>query len=291
MHSKRMYPIYFSFGALAVYFVFSFFPSLLGIFYAFTDWNSFSDEVGFVGIDNFRNIFKGGTQYLLYIGNTFKFTLFTTILKTLLGFALALLFTRKNPLSNAFRMVIFSPQVLSFLIVGLVFKSLLHPSTGFINNSLQALGLGFLAQSWLTDLKWAFASVMAVDVWKGVGYVMVVLIAGLQAIPQSYHEAAKIDGATYLQRILHITIPMLVPTLMVVTVLNITYGFRVFDIIYVLTNGGPGYATGVINTAVFKEFSIGDYGMGTALSTILLVFISFISWFIINSMKSKTVEA
>ncbi len=291
MQSKRMYPIYFSFGALAVYFVFSFFPSLLGIFFAFTDWNSFSDEVGFVGIDNFKNIFRGGTQYLLYIGNTFKFTLFTTVMKTLLGFCLALLFTRKNPLSNAFRMVIFSPQVLSFLIVGLVFKSLLHPSTGFINNSLDALGIGFLARSWLTDLKWAFTSVMAVDVWKGVGYVMVVLIAGLQAIPQSYHEAAKIDGASWMQRILHITVPMLVPTLMVVTVLNITYGFRVFDIIYVLTNGGPGYATGVINTAVFKEFSIGDYGMGTALSTILLVFISFISWFIINSMKSKTVEA
>lgn len=291
MHTRNMYPLYFSFFALCVYFVFSFFPSLLGIFFAFTDWNSFSDEVNFVGLDNFKNILKASTQYMLYIRNTFQFTIITTVLKTVIGFCLTLLFTRKSPFSNAFRMVVFSPQVLSFLIVGLVFKSLLHPSTGFINNSLEAVGLGFLGQRWLTDLRWAFVSVMAVDVWKGVGYVMVVLIAGLQAIPQSYHEAARIDGATYLQRIFKITIPMLAPTLMVVTVLNVTYGFRVFDIIYVLTNGGPGYATGVINTAVFKEFSIGDYGMGTALSTVLLLFITLISFFIINSMKSKTVEA
>lgn len=291
MHTRNMYPLYFSFFALFVYFVFSFFPSLLGIFFAFTDWNSFSDEVNFVGLDNFKNILKASTQYMLYIRNTFQFTIITTILKTAIGFCLALLFTRKSHFSNTFRMIVFSPQVLSFLIVGLVFKSLLHPSTGFINNSLETVGLGFLGQRWLTDLRWVFVSVMAVDVWKGVGYVMVVLIAGLQAIPHSYHEAARIDGASYLQRIFKITIPMLAPTLMVVTVLNVTYGFRVFDIIYVLTNGGPGYATGVINTAVFKEFSIGDYGMGTALSTVLLLFITLISFFIINSMKSKTVEA
>ncbi len=291
MHTNKMYPLYFSFGALVVYFVFSFFPSLLGIFYAFTDWNSFSPDVAFIGLDNFRNVLKSNTQYLLYIRNTFQFTLFTTIVKTILGFSLALLFTRKSALSNFYRMVAFSPQVLSFLIVGLVFRSLLHPSTGFLNNSLQAIGLGFMKQNWLTDLHFAFLSVMTVDVWKGVGYVMVVFIAGLQAVPQSYYEAAKIDGASSPQRVILITIPMLIPSIMVVSVLNITYGFRVFDIIYVLTNGGPGYATGVINTAVFKEFSKGNYAMGTTLSTILLVFITLISYFIIKSMKSKTVEA
>ena len=188
-------------------------------------------------------------------------------------------------------MVIFSPQVLSFLIVGLVFRSLLHPSTGFANLLLQALGLGALRQNWLTDLHWVFKSIIAVDTWKGVGYVMVVFIAGLKAIPSSYHEAAIVDGATFLQRVMRISIPMVVPSIMVATILNLTYGFRIFDIIYVLTNGGPGYSTGVVNTGVYKEFSKGDYGMGTTLSTVLFVFITAISSFIIRGMRTKEVEA
>jgi raffinose/stachyose/melibiose transport system permease protein len=188
-------------------------------------------------------------------------------------------------------MVIFSPQVLSFLIVGLVFRSLMHPSTGFVNLALESVGLGALRQNWLTDLRWVFKTIIAVDTWKGVGYVMVVFIAGLKAIPSSYHEAAIVDGATFLQRVLRISIPMLVPSIMVVTVLNLTYGFRVFDIIYVLTNGGPGYATGVMNTGVFKEFSKGNYAMGTTLSTVLFLFITAVSYFIIRSMRTKEVEA
>lgn len=291
MNARKIYPLYFSFGALALYFALFFFPCVLGLFYSFTDWNSFRPELNFVGFDNYRNLFKANTPYLLYFWNTVKFTFFTTLWKTLVGFLLALLFTRASRMANFQRMVVFSPQVLSFLIVGLVFRSLLHPSSGFVNNALGFVGLSALKQNWLTNLAWAFKSIIAVDTWKGVGYVMVVFIAGLKAIPSSYHEAAVVDGASYMQRVLRITIPMLVPSIMVVTVLNITYGFRVFDIIYVLTNGGPGYATGVINTAVFKEFSKGDYGMGTTLSTVLFFFITLISYFLIKAMMSKEVEA
>ncbi len=291
MNAKKIYPLYFSYGALGLYFALFFFPCMLGLFYSFTDWNSFRPEINFIGLDNFRNLFKDNTPYLLYFGNTVKFTFLTTVWKTAIGFGLALLFTRRSRFANLHRMVIFSPQVLSFLIVGLVFRSLMHPSTGFVNLALQGLGLGALRQNWLTDLHWVFKTIIAVDTWKGVGYVMVVFIAGIQAIPASYHEAAIVDGATFPQRVAMISIPMLVPSFMVVTVLNLTYGFRVFDIIYVLTNGGPGYATGVVNTGVFKEFSKGDYGMGTTLSTVLFLFITSISYFIIRSMRTKEVEA
>jgi raffinose/stachyose/melibiose transport system permease protein len=291
MNARKTYPLWFSFGALGLYFMLFFFPCLLGLFYSFTDWNSFRPELNFVGLANFRNLFRGNTPYLLYFGNTLKFTFFTTLWKTLVGFALALLFTRRSRFADFHRMIIFSPQVLSFLIVGLVFRSLLHPSTGFVNLALDALGLGVLKQRWLTDLAWVWKSIIAVDTWKGVGYVMVVFIAGIKAIPASYHEAAIVDGASFLQRVVRISIPMLVPSIMVVTVLNFTYGFRVFDIIYVLTNGGPGYASGVMNTGVYKEFSKGDYGMGTTLSTVLFFFITAVSWFIIRGMRAKEVEA
>lgn len=288
---KKTYPLWFAFGALLLYFMLFFLPGLVGIAYSFTDWNNFSEEISFIGLDNFFNLFDSNTPYWFYIQNTLLFTVVTTLAKTAVGFCLALLFTRATKAANFQRMAIFLPQILSFLIVGIVFRSLLHPSSGFINTSLDALGLGVLKQNWLTSLQWAFVSVMAVDTWKGVGYIMVVFIAGLQSIPDAYHEAATIDGANYLQRIRHIVIPMLIPAFLVVTVLNITYGFRVFDIIYVLTNGGPGYATGVINTAVFKEFSTGNFAMGTTLSTVLFLFIALISYFIIKPLNNKTVEA
>lgn len=292
MNAKKIYPWYFPAGALMLYFVLCFMPSIMGIYYSFTDWNNFTDKINFVGFANYAKVFSGTQVYMSLIKNTFIFTFFTTILKTVIGMAFALSFTNKKiKLKNFHRMVIFSPQILSYLIVGLVFKSMLHPSTGFLNNTLHNIGLDFLAQNWLGNLKFAFPAVIAVDVWKGAGYIMVVLIAGLQAISTTYYEAASIDGASYLQQLRKITIPLLIPALVNVTVLNLTYGFRVFDVIYALTNGGPGYATSVINTAVYKEFSRGNYAMGTTLSSILFIFVMALSYFIIKSMESKEVEA
>ncbi|MBN2617170.1 MAG: sugar ABC transporter permease [Spirochaetales bacterium] len=291
MNNNKIYPIYFTFGMLFIYSIFVFLPGLIGIFYSFTDWNSFSDELNFIGLENYKTILKGDPIYLFYIGNTVKFTLLTTIIKTLIGFVLALVMINKNVrFRNIHRTIIFSPQVLSFLIVGLIFRSILHPSKGFLNTTLEAMNLGFLAKNWLGSIDWAFFSVIAVDIWKGVGYIMVVLIAGLNSIPQIYHEVAQIDGAGFFRRIIHITIPLLMPSITVVTVLNITYGLRVFDSIYVLTNGGPGYATGVVNTAVFKEFSKGRFGLGTAMSSLLFLFILLISYFLIKGLNKKAVE-
>ncbi|GAE31385.1 carbohydrate ABC transporter permease [Alkalihalobacillus hemicellulosilyticus] len=131
---------------------------------------------------------------------------------------------------------------------------------------------------------------MAVDTWKGMGYIMVLFIAGLLAIPNDYYEAAEIDGAGFFKRLFSITLPMLLPTITITTVLNITYGLRVFDIIYVLTNGGPGNATDVINTAVYSAFAKGYWGLGSALSTLLFVIMVVVSFFIIRTMNKKAVE-
>ena len=287
MDRNKTYPWYFALGALLLFFILCFIPSVIGIFYSFTDWNSFSDKVNFIGFDNFKTIFVKDKTYLTFIGNTVYFTIFTTAIKTILGLVFALLFTRGIKLANFHRMVIFSPQVLSYLIVGLVFKGILHPTTGFFNIFLNNIGLGFFAHDWLGSIHLAFNSVMFVDSWKGVGYGMVIFIAGIQGIPESYYEAADMDGASFMQKTFRITLPLLMPTLIMTTVLNVTYGLRVFDIIYVLTNGGPGYATDVMNTAVFKEFSRGNYGVGTTLSTLLAAFTMAISYFILKALNKK----
>lgn len=291
MAAKKIYPTWFVTGALLFYVVLFFLPGIMGIGYSFTDWNAYSPEVNFIGLENYRNIFQANSNYGTFIKNTFIFTLVSSISKTTLGIALALLLTSKKIFGkNVHRMLIFLPQVMSFLIIGLVFKNLFHPSRGFINITLNAIGLDFLAQNWLGDLDFAFKSVLAVDAWKGSGYVMMVVIAGLNAISPTYYEAASIDGASFMEKLKYITLPLLKPVIMNVTVLNITYGFRVFDLIYSLTNGGPGNATGVINTAVYSEFSKGNYAMGTTLSSLLFLFIMSISYFILKVMNRGEVE-
>ncbi len=114
---------------------------------------------------------------------------------------------------------------------------------------------------------------------------MVILLAGLQTIPRDYYEAAQIDGANAWQRFWYVTLPMLMPAIVVVSVLNVLYGLRVFDIVYALTNGGPGYATEVIATDIFKAFSLGQYGLGTAVSTILFIMLVFAGYFVIRLLE------
>lgn len=292
MDRKKIYPWYFTSGALIIFFLFCFLPGIIGILYSFTDWNNFSSEVNFVGFKNYIEVFKGKPEYATYIWNTISFTVVTTILKTIVGLALALLLTQKIiKFKNLHRMIIFSPQVMSYLVVGLVFKSILHPTTGFLNNFLNTMGLEVFTKSWLTDLNVVFPTVMAVDTWKGMGYIMVIIIAGLMSISPEYYEAASIDGASAWQKFKSITLPLLKPIIINATVLNVTYGFRVFDMICSLTNGGPGNATGVINTAVYKEFSKGNYAMGTTLSSILFFILLLLVYFIIKSMENKEVEA
>lgn len=292
MNRKKLYPWYFAAGAALVYFLLCFLPGVLGIGYSFTDWNNFTDEINFVGLTNYKQIFEGNSEYGKYIFNTVVFTIVTTTAKTVVGLALALLLTQKFiKCKNFQRMIIFSLQVMSYLVVGLVFKSMLHPTTGFLNNFLRSIGLDALAKNWLTDLNLVFPTVMTVDTWKGMGYIMVVVIAGLLSIAPEYYEAASIDGASFFQKFRCITLPLLKPVLVNVTVLNVTYGLRVFDMIYSLTNGGPGNATGVINTAVYKEFSKGNLAMGTTLSSVLFFLMLALLYFIIKSMENKEVEA
>lgn len=285
---NKVYPFYFVGGALFLYLLFFVLPSVMGFFYAFTDWNSYSSSVNFVGLENFALIFSSGQGYLRYIGNTVVFTVATIVLKTVIALGLAVLLTRGvRHLAHVYRMLIYLPVVLPMLAVSLIFKSILNPATGLLNTSLRDAGLGFLAQKWLVDLNWALPSVVSVDTWKGVGYIMVILIAGIEAIPHEYYEAAQIDGASGWQSFIHITLPLLTSVLAVTTVLNLLYGLKVFDIVFVLTNGGPGHATETVYTAIFDEFSKGRYGVATALSSLLFVVMVGLGYFVIRFMNRE----
>ncbi len=284
MIKKKMYPTWFIFGALLLYAVLYVLPSVMGIGYSFTDWSVYSQEIHFVGWQNFATVFSTDYNYTRILGNTFLFTFVTTLAKNVIGLALAVLLTKRVKLLNFHRAVMYLPCVLSALIVGMIFKSVLNPKIGLLNTALRAIGLDALAMNWLTDSRIAFNSVMAVDIWKGMGYIMTILIAGLMSIPPTYYEAAQIDGGSAWQCFRHITLPLLMPTLTVTTVLNVIYGLKVFDTVYALTNGGPGYATEVLYTGVYKEFGLGRYAVGTTLSSIMTVVMLVVGYFMIKHM-------
>ena len=291
MNFRSRYPVYFAVPALILYGIFFIVPSLGGIIYAFTDWSSYSDEVNFVGLKNFVKLFSPGEHYLGYFSNTFLFTGITIIIKTVVGLGLALLLNEGvKKFVNFYRVMIYVPVVLPMLVVGLMFRSILNPATGLLNTFLRAIGLDVIAMSWLVDPHIALYSIMFVDSWKGVGYIMVILLAGLQTIPKDYYEAAQVDGANGWWQFWFITLPLLTPALSIVTVLNMLYGLRIFDIIYATTNGGPGYATEVLQTGIFKAFSQGQYGLGTALSSILFVILLVAGYGVIRLLEQRPVE-
>ncbi len=286
MLTNRTYPLYFTFGALALYLVFFVIPAVMGLGYAFTDWNRYSSDVNYVGLENFETVLSSNDNYIDYALNTLIFTTTTIILKTVIALLLALLLHNGvRSLRNLYRMLIFLPAVLPMVIVGIIFKSIMHPRSGLLNEFLRTIGLDAWTQQWLTDPDLALFSIIGIDTWKGVGYIMVILLAGLQVIPDEYYEAGKMDGANAFARLRYITIPLLMPAIIVSTVLNILYGLKVFDVVYVLTNGGPGYSTEVLYTAIFKEFSKGRYGIGTAISTILFFVMVVVGYSVIRLME------
>ena len=287
---NRIYPFYFTAGALGLYLLLFVIPGVMGLMYSFTDWSSYSEKISYVGFDNFKTIFSPDEHYFSALVNTVWFTFATTVLKTGLGIIFALLLSEGVYFRNFHRGIVFMPSILSIIIVGLIFKSILNPETGFLNVFLNSVGLGVLAQQWLVDLRFAFSSIIAVDTWKGLGYIMTIILAGLQSITPTYYEAADIDGARYSQKLRYITLPLIRPAITVTIVLNILYGLKVFDSVYVLTNGGPGYATEVMYTTVFKTFGLGIYGVSTALSTLMFVFMVIIGFFVVRLLNRREVE-
>ncbi|MCR5487230.1 MAG: sugar ABC transporter permease [Lachnospiraceae bacterium] len=291
MQKSKVYPWYFAIGSILVYTVLSVVPGILGIGYSLTDWSAYSKEIHFVGFQNFLTVFSGQNDYLKYISNTLWFTLVTSVLKTVLGLLFAVALSRNIKWKNFHRGILYLPSVLPILVTGLVFTSILNPKTGFLNQFFRAVGLPAMARKWLVDPKIAFGSVMSVDIWRGVGYIMTLLIAGILAIPDIYYEAAAIDGANAWQRFRYITLPMLRQTLAVTIVLNVIYGLKVFDMVYALTNGGPGHRTEVLYTAVYKMMSKGLYAEGTTISSVLFIFMVIIGYYMVKILtKDEVVE-
>jgi len=269
---KKIYHWGFTIPALAFYILFFILPVMLNFYYSLTDWNAIrlTNEIeNFVGLKNFQKIFTV-KELSSIITRTMVFGFVTTIFKNFIGFFLALLFSGEIKSKNALRAIFFLPSMLPPLIIGLIFGSLLM-TNGFVNKLLEGIGLESLVKPWLTTKSTAFGAVAAVEIWRQTGFNMVIYIAGLQLIDKAYYEAASIDGASAWQKLVYVTLPRMLPAISINLLLNLSQGLKAFDIVYVLTGGGPSGSTELINTMVFKEFGKKLYGMSAAYGVIMFV--------------------
>ncbi len=291
MNTRKIYPQWFLIAPITLYVLFCLLPGLLGVLLSFTDWTVRSaGNIHFVGLQNFIDIFTcSNVHYAQGIVNTLKFTIISNIVKLIPALLLAVMLSGNLRGRNLYRTVLYMPSILPFLIIGLVFNAILSYN-GLLNNSFAQLGLENWQQKWLSDPNIVWVSIFGVDAWRGIGYVMTIFLAGINAIPHSYYEAAEIDGANFWQKLRHITLPMLSGAITINLVFGITYGLKVFDVIYVLTNGGPGRATEVMTTYSYQLYAQGNYGMSTAMNTLLMVLSLTIGLLIVRSMTKKEVQ-
>lgn len=278
MLQKKMYPRYLIILALVVYLVFYITPSLIGVIYSFTDMTIYKPkDYDFVGLQNYINLIKQN-RFVTGLTNTFTFMILTTFFKIVVGFGLALILNLKLKSRNVLRTVFYLPVILSTIIVSEVFKAMLLPDTGLINQFLGLFSENLGHWDWLGSKETAMYVIIFVDAWKGTGYCMVIFLAGLQAVPQECYEAAALDGATSWKRFWLVTLPLMIPSVSITVLFSVIGGLKVFDIIIVMTNGGPGMSTQVLNTTIYSYFGSGALSTGCAANVLMTILVIFFFW-------------
>lgn len=282
MNKKKIYSTWFLMPALAIFIVFFVIPMVSSLFYSFTVWDL--KTWTWCGLDNYKTFFSERSMSI-GIKNTLIYAAFTSGTKVVLAFFIALFLTSQIKTKNILRSIVFFPNLVSTIAVGITFTALMHPRKGLINAALEVIGID--GPNWLGDPNIALWSVILVDVWKGVGIATVIYIAGIQSIDKTYFEAASIDGATKWQSIKHVMIPLCRSSMNSVIILSFIGGLRSFDLIWAMTGGGPGFATDVIASVIYKQYAAGFYGLSTAGNVILFILIALLAFPLQRFLLSK----
>jgi raffinose/stachyose/melibiose transport system permease protein len=282
---SKIYNTWFIAPLLLVFIVFFILPTIISFFFSLTIWNL--SEFRFVGLYNFITFFS---EYSLNIGikNTLIYSTMTSGLKVVLALGLAVLLTSPVKTKNLVRSIIYFPNLVSTVAVGITFTSLMHPTRGLFNSLLAKIGIE--GPNWLGDYNLALFSVIAVDVWKGLSVATIIYIAGLQAVPETYYEAASIDGASGWQRFRFITLPLVRSSMNSVIILSFIGGIRSFELIWTMTGGGPGFATDTLASIIYKQYALGFFGLSTAGNVIMFFLIVILVFPLYRFIISREVD-
>lgn len=259
-------------------------PMLTGFYYSLTSWDGISSTKKFVGLQNFIKLFTKDPQFWKSFLFTAAFTLCSVILINLVGFALALLVTKKFPLANALRGVFFMPNLVGGLLLGFAWKFI-------FTKVFPATNIPFL-ENWLTDQKTGFFALLIVMVWQMSGYMMIIYIAGLQNIPDSVIEAAALDGATGWTRLIKIVVPMVAQSFTIGLFLMLSNSFKLFDQNLALTGGGPNHQTEMLALNIYNTaFTSKAMGEAQAKAIIFFLVVAAVSAVQLHFSKKAEIEA
>lgn len=255
--------------------VFVIFPIFQSLYYSFFNWTVGAASQQWVGFGNYAKLLQD-PQFLNALGITLIFTVASVVLLIALGFGSALLLLRENLLTRIVRSIFFFPTIVSFVTIGLVWKFLLDPSIGLIGGLSQLVGLQPIG--WLQSTSFALPSVIFVAVWRSVGFAMILFVAGLKGVPAERYEAGRLDGATNLQLTRFITIPSIRPTLLFATMILTIQSLQVFDLVYVMTDGGPVFHTDSLVNLIYRDGFVNfQTGYASAISWVLFAIIMLLS--------------
>ena len=274
-------------AAVLLFTVFVMAPFFVGIYTSFFRWDGFS-AMKFNGIKNYLYVFRDEIFWKA-IKNTFVYAILVTVFKNVIAFFLASILVKNFFGITVFRTAIYIPVTLSYIVIGILWTWIYNPTFGLLNSLLTALGLERLIVGWLSDANVALFSVIAVDIWKWIGYHMVLYIAGLQGVPKDLYEAAEIDGAGRLAKLRYVTIPMVNATIVINVLMSITGAFvSNYDIVYIMTNGGPYHSTEVSLTYIMKTaFTDSNFGKANAMSVVLFLMVLVFGFIQLRAMSRE----
>ena len=283
--NRNKWIILFSVLPLTIYIIIVIVPLLSSFFYSFTDWNGFRQDYNWVAFDNFAKIFRD-KLFIGAIKNTVIWMAEAIVLPVGGGLFLALLLHEGIWGANLYKSLFYLPICLSLAVIGQVWIWIYQPNWGLINTVLRLVELDHLTMAWLANPKTALAAVIIAWSWQQIGLAMVIFLAGLTSIPSELTEAAEIDGASYFKSLIHVVIPLLSPATVVIIALSIINSLKSFDIVYMMTQGGPFHTTDTLAMFMYNEsFKKYYMGYGSAIAVVLFLIAMIIIAFYFRQVR------
>lgn len=274
--------------ALLVYIIFKLYPAISGIYYSLTDWNGINKTFGFVGLDNFFEIFQD-TYFWKSMLFTLKYVVVTLVVSNVIALILAVAIESRPKGKSFFRTIFYMPNMISMVIGGYMWMFIFTKVLYYMADNW---GWSLLDKSWIGDPHYSFLAIVIVATWGAVGYLMIIYMAALQGVPNELKEAATLDGATRWQVFWKVTFPLIGHAVTICVFWALNSGFQVFDVIYALTGGGPGRATQSVAINIYEEAFKGSirYGYATAKSTMLFLIVLIITMIQLKISKGREEE-
>lgn len=275
-----------------IFFIFFILPSFYGLSLSFTNWDGLSKHFSAIGFANYVNLFTNDTVFHDAMGNTLKYVITVVVIQSFFSLVFALILIKNTKSNIFFRTLYFFPTILASVSVAFIWTFIYDPNIGILNTLLGYAGLTSWQQSWLGNPHIAIYCLAVVEIWAHTGQLLIIYLAGLQQIPHELYEVANIEGASRWQIFRKVTWPLLAPATTIVVAYTTIQSFRAFDLVYAMTDGGPGHATEILATYIYHQaFSYNHVGYASAVSMIFMVIIGIITMVQFGILRLRTADS